>query len=62
MFLVFNSVIELCHETSQMFCFDISVKNSFVDFSGGHSACRIVGRSVVEREEKSVRWYKSSLS
>lgn len=47
MFLVFNSVIELYHETSQLFCFDTSMKNSFVDFfffffSGGHSACRIV--------------------
>ena len=35
---MFNSVIELYHEASQMFCFDISMKNSFVDFSGGHSA------------------------
>lgn len=32
MFLVFNSVIELYHETSQMFCFDTSMKNSFVGF------------------------------
>lgn len=32
MFLVFNSVIELYHETSQMFCFDTSMKNSFVVF------------------------------
>lgn len=55
MFLVFNSVIELCHETSQMFCFGISMRNSFVDFSGSYSACRIVGRRVVEREEKSGR-------
>ena len=55
MFLVFNSVIEWYLETSQMFCFAISMKNSFVDFSGGHSACRIVGRRVVEREEKSGR-------
>lgn len=52
---MFNNVIELYHKTYQMFCFDTSMKNSFVDSPGGQSACRIIERRLVGREEKSVR-------
>lgn len=60
--VLLNGEIELNYETSQMLCCHISVKNSSVDLSGCRSACRIVGRRVVEIEEKSGRQYKSCLS